>query len=132
MDFGFYNLDCMEGMKQFPDKYFDLAIVDPPYGNGGASSLEQTSNGSEECSTSTAMIPRGVARQAEISPRADRYDSTAETGGTSISRTGEICKKIIAWDIAPEQDYFNELFRVSRNQIIWGAITLTFHRQDVF
>lgn len=27
-----YNLDCMEGMKEFPDKYFDLAIVDPPYG----------------------------------------------------------------------------------------------------
>ena len=32
LDFGFYNMDCMEGMKQFPDKYFDLAIVDPPYG----------------------------------------------------------------------------------------------------
>ena len=31
-DFGFYNMDCMEGMKQFPDKYFELAIVDPPYG----------------------------------------------------------------------------------------------------
>ena len=29
-----YNMDCMEGMKQFPDKYFDLAIVDPPYGIG--------------------------------------------------------------------------------------------------
>lgn len=27
-----YNMDCMDGMKQFPDKYFDLAIVDPPYG----------------------------------------------------------------------------------------------------
>jgi len=34
MNFGFYNLDCMEGMKRFPDKYFDLAIVDPPYGIG--------------------------------------------------------------------------------------------------
>ena len=32
LDFGFYNMDCMEGMKEFPDKYFDLAIVDPPYG----------------------------------------------------------------------------------------------------
>ena len=31
---GFYNMDCMEGMKQFPDKYFELAIVDPPYGIG--------------------------------------------------------------------------------------------------
>ena len=33
LDFGFYNMDCMEGMKQFPDKYFDLAVVDPPYGD---------------------------------------------------------------------------------------------------
>ena len=32
LDFGFYNMDCMKGMKEFPDKYFDLAIVDPPYG----------------------------------------------------------------------------------------------------
>ena len=30
-------------------------------------------------------------------------------------------KKIIAWDVAPGQDYFEELFRVSRNQIIWGG-----------
>ena len=33
-----YNMDCMEGMKEFPDKYFELAICDPPYGIGiGAS-----------------------------------------------------------------------------------------------
>ena len=31
---GFYNMDCMEAMKAFPDKFFDLAIVDPPYGGG--------------------------------------------------------------------------------------------------
>jgi site-specific DNA-methyltransferase (adenine-specific) len=38
LPFGFYNMDCMTGMKCFPDKYFDLAIVDPVYGdvtNGG-------------------------------------------------------------------------------------------------
>ena len=33
LDFGFYNLDCMEGMKDFPDNFFELAIVDPPYGD---------------------------------------------------------------------------------------------------
>lgn len=27
-----YNMDCIQGMKHYPDKYFDLAIVDPPYG----------------------------------------------------------------------------------------------------
>lgn len=30
----FYNEDCLEAMKDIPDKYFDLAIVDPPYGIG--------------------------------------------------------------------------------------------------
>lgn len=34
LDFGFYNLDCMVGMREFPDKYFDLAVCDPPYGIG--------------------------------------------------------------------------------------------------
>jgi len=34
---------------------------------------------------------------------------------------GEVLKKIIAWDVAPKQEYFDELFRVSRNQIIWGG-----------
>lgn len=32
LEHGYYNMDCMQGMKEFPDKYFDLAIVDPPYG----------------------------------------------------------------------------------------------------
>lgn len=29
-----YNIDCMEYLKTVPDKYFDLAVVDPPYGGG--------------------------------------------------------------------------------------------------
>ena len=37
MEPGLYNMDCMEAMKQFPDGFFDLAIVDPPYGIGVAS-----------------------------------------------------------------------------------------------
>ena len=37
-----YNMDCMEGMKQFPDKYFDLAVVDPPYGIGESGSKNNT------------------------------------------------------------------------------------------
>lgn len=34
LDFGLYNMDCMEGMGKFQEKYFDLAIVDPPYFSG--------------------------------------------------------------------------------------------------
>lgn len=36
-NFSFFNADCMDIMKQYPDKYFDLAIVDPPYGIGAGS-----------------------------------------------------------------------------------------------
>lgn len=31
-----YNMDCLQGMREFPDNYFDLLITDPPYGSGGA------------------------------------------------------------------------------------------------
>ncbi len=39
MEPGFYNMDCMDGMKEFPDGFFDLAIVDPPYGINVASHI---------------------------------------------------------------------------------------------
>ena len=75
LDFGFYNMDCMDGMKEFPDKYFDLAIVDPPYG------INITKSG-----------------------RLGKYNSDTE------------------WDkTIPDNSYFDELFRVSKNQIIWGG-----------
>lgn len=35
-------MDCMEGMKEFPDKYFELAIVDPPYGIGESGDRNHT------------------------------------------------------------------------------------------
>ena len=83
LDFGFYNMDCMEGMKEFPDKYFDLAIVDPPYG--------------------------GV------------------TKGGYMSNTSSVLAKnkdyhLSLWDMdKPDEKYFTELRRVSKNQIIWGG-----------
>jgi site-specific DNA-methyltransferase (adenine-specific) len=75
------NMDCMDYMKQFPDKFFDLAVVDPPYGinmDGGVI---------------------GISRKAK-----------------SVQYT----KK--SWDSeAPDESYFKELQRVSKNQIIFGA-----------
>ena len=69
----------MKIMSQYPDKHFDLAIVDPPYG---------------------------------------KADGCKRTGGTWAKKHG---KKITDWDIAPDQDYFKELMRVSKFQIIWGG-----------
>ena len=75
----FLNMDCMDGMKEFPDKYFELAIVDPPYGIG------------------------------------EKFKG----GATGKMNFNEIVNK--DWDKAPSKAYFDELFRVSRNQIIWGG-----------
>lgn len=55
LDYGFYNMDCMDGMKQFPDKYFDLAIVDPPYGDARGGLLID----SESVSTATRKMGGG-------------------------------------------------------------------------
>lgn len=74
-------MDCMDGMAQFPDKFFELAVVDPPYGIG--KSLVNGGGGA------------GWGRQT---------NSNADN-----------------WDIAPTTEYFDELFRCSKNQIIWGG-----------
>ena len=77
------NVDCMEYMAGLPDGYFDLAIVDPPYGIG--------ENGDRNKSRGKLAI-------------AQDYKSFA--GGDKEP---------------PSIEYFNELVRVSKNQIIWGA-----------
>jgi site-specific DNA-methyltransferase (adenine-specific) len=102
LDFGYYNMDCLEGMKQFPDNYFDLAIVDPPYGGG-----------SDEYDATTE---RYGGRFAKYFPK-EKIDCK-RTGGAWASKYG---KNICNWDVAPPKEYFDELFRVSKNQIIWGG-----------
>ena len=73
-----YNIDCMEGMAKYPDKYFDLAIVDPPYGIG--------------------VNSMNMGSRKTVKPDNKKWDN----------------------DI-PDKLYFYELFRVSKNQIIWGG-----------
>lgn len=101
LDFGYYNMDCLEGMKQFPDNYFDLAIVDPPYG-GGSDEYDATTERYGGCFEK--YFPK------------EKIDCE-RTGGTWASKYG---KNINHWDVAPPKEYFDELFRVSKNQIIWG------------
>lgn len=75
-----FNEDCIEVMKRYPDKYFDLAVVDPPYG---------------------ININHSIGRRK--GDKKSKY-------------------KKVDWDNEPpKKEYFNELFRVSENQIIWGA-----------
>lgn len=77
----FLNMDCMDGMAQFPDKYFELAIVDPPYGI-----KDKIISGGE------------TNRKVKIQKGLEKFN-----------------------DEVPKKEYFDELFRVSKNQIIWGG-----------
>ena len=66
LDFGFYNMDCMDGMKEFPDKFFDLAIVDPPYGiNIGSSSMGAGGGVAPHRNRSAANLRGGHNRRSE-------------------------------------------------------------------
>jgi site-specific DNA-methyltransferase (adenine-specific) len=73
-----HNVDNMEFMRTVPDKYFDLAIVDPPYGIGE-------------------------------NWKKDRYSKFYKH--TSTYKNNQI----------PDRDYFDNLFRISKDQIVWGA-----------
>ena len=81
---GFYNIDCMLAMKKIPDKYFDLAIVDPPYFKG--------------------PNKRGFYGRRVNKLNIKRHQYTT----------------IEDWSI-PDEEYFKELLRVSKNQIVWGC-----------
>lgn len=87
---GYYNRECVEALKQFPDKFFDIAVVDPPYGRGEDSGVNRTS----------------------IKKRKDGTKVVIKSGNY---RKGNWDKK------PPGIEYFNELFRVSKNQIIFGC-----------
>ena len=80
LDFGYYNMDCMQGMKEFPDNYFDLAIVDPPYGDGGVLGAERRD--SANASTGTA---HRLSRETVHHPR--REVSLTQVGGVPKEQT---------------------------------------------
>ena len=77
------NEDNMELMARYPENYFDLAIVDPPYGGNDAIGLKDNSSGKKQ--------------------------ATKRTNYNVFENT------------APSIEYFNELKRISKHQIIWGV-----------
>jgi site-specific DNA-methyltransferase (adenine-specific) len=78
--------DCVQLMKGYADNYFDLAIVDPPYGIREPAFRRNDANVKRKKATKTKEYNVAVYRQD-----------------------------------APDDTYFDELFRVSKNQIIWGG-----------
>lgn len=85
-----FNADCMDIMKQYDDKYFDLAIVDPPYG-------------------------------------IKRFEKSVESKAMPNFKD-----KLCSWDKIPTQEYWDELFRISKNQIVWGANNFNMPKSEYF
>lgn len=86
-----YNIDCMDFMRNLPDKSIDLAIVDPPYG-----------------------INVNKMGYTQEDRKCKQKNGTRILVKTEKYKYGE-------WDnYPPKQEYFDELFRISKNQIIWG------------
>jgi len=83
-----YNGDCMDLLRKTPDKYYDLAIVDPPYGIGASS--------------------KNFIRQGKQTGK-----SLAVSGTKYTAKDWDNC--------VPDKIYFDELRRVSKNQIVWGG-----------
>jgi site-specific DNA-methyltransferase (adenine-specific) len=78
-----YNEDCIEVMKRYEDNYFDIAVVDPPYG----------------------------------------LDKKLSSGGGKMRNSPfkKLYRDSNQWDKLPETEYWVQLFRVSKNQIVFGA-----------
>lgn len=81
-----YLMDCIAGMKYYPDKFFDLAVVDPPYG------------------LDLANMNMGIGKTKKASKAKNRKWVAKD------------------WDKnTPTEAFFVELWRVSKNRIIWGG-----------
>ena len=102
----------MELLPLYQDGLFDLAIVDPPYGDSleTGSGQEVVKDGQEE------RVFKG-RNHTRFGGQFDKYRIT-RTGGTWQTKYKG---KIKSWDVAPRPDYFKELFRVSKKVIIWGG-----------
>ena len=87
-----YLEDCVKALKRFNDKHFDLAIVDPPYGIGA-----------DKAQNNAAL-------------------SRIKADGKSKAGRGWKLYHETDWDNeTPTAEYWDELFRVSKNQIVWGG-----------
>lgn len=101
----------MLGMAEYPDKFFDLAIVDPPYGIN-ASNMQMGHNPTRLHKDGTGP---GVSTAVKL--KKGRLNS----GGGHFAGKN-LTTMNCDWDNAiPDEAYFAELNRVSKNQIIWGS-----------
>lgn len=95
------NMDCMDYMRDLPDQSFDLAIVDPPYG---------------------ISAPKMKMGEGYCNGRTYRGGKGRLSTGSGKLKNRALNTMNSDWDAKPpDASYFEELRRVSKNQIIWGG-----------
>jgi site-specific DNA-methyltransferase (adenine-specific) len=108
----------MDYLKTMPDDAFDLAIIDPPYGGGANIKSNDYARFEKRFSKEQGVHFNGRGRSKRYLPDI-KVHRNSNYGGSH--RNYGLGKNINHWDIPPTDAYFNELFRVSKNQIIWGG-----------
>lgn len=101
------EIDCNEYMKGCKDNQFDLVIVDPPYGID-APNMSMGGNKNKNKSNTSDSV-------------ANRLKKARFSKGAGVLKNRMLNTARLDWDIKPTQEYFDELFRVSKNQIIMGG-----------
>ena len=125
LDFGFYNMDCMEGMKQFPDKYFDLAVVDPPY--GGGNTLSEGGGVLEPLLAKVRQVQASITNGRTSENRTEH--GVMRTGGTWARKFG---KKLLRGTQHRRKNTLMNSFVSHGTRLSGAAIIFRYHRQDAF
>ena len=91
-----FNRDCVEAMKEFPDGFFDLAVVDPPYGAGftEGSGCKGWFSKYHENDSQFVQVERERERKAwnRFGQRFDKYKRAEETGTANVNITAKAKK----------------------------------------
>ena len=126
-----YNMDCIEYMRGLPDNVFDIAVCDPPYGKGNDDNLVNWGGQNQDLPTSRRFggrfrrydkpMEQTAGRTERKILQASGHIGSAEGRGQRGTKSGGGKAEAPQWDVAPPQEFFDELFRISRNQIIWGG-----------
>lgn len=107
-----FCLDCNIGMKFFNEKFFDLSKVDPPYGIN-ATEMQMGSHPTRSKNDGYGSGP-GISTAVKLKGRLNNGSGKLKNRILNTSNIG--------WDNEkPNKEYFDQLFYVSKNQIIWGG-----------
>lgn len=100
-----FNRDCVEAMKEFPDGFFDLAVVDPPYGIG-VQTMNYTKSGARIAGRNSAAKRRDYRRTDEwdVKPTPEYF-----------AELFRVSKKAIIWG----GNYFTDMLPPSKGFLVW-------------